>query len=154
MPSYGTDQGLIDYLAETGRVLPADAVPAQVRAMGTMYVDGFEDLFCGVALTDLNSFPRDLWPTVPTRIEYAAYEAGFAYANGDPIFGGGGTAGGQIIKEKIDVLEIGYAAPTNGDWWFNNRYIVPLAYAHLLPFLCLPSDDDGACKGGMGAMIF
>ena len=153
MPSYGTDQGLIDYLAETGRELPEDAVPAEVRAMGAMWVDGWEDLFCGIALSDMNSFPRDLWPEIPTRIDYAAYEAGYAYANGEPIFGGGGTAGGQVTKEKVDVLEVTYAAPT-GDWWWNNRYIVPLAYAHLLPFLCIPKEDDGACKGGIGALIF
>lgn len=152
MPIYGTNQGLIDYLALTGRELPDGANPDALRHWGTVYVDSFEDLYCGVALSPDNSFPRDLWPVVPERVERAAYEAALAYAEGVPIFGGGGTAGGQIIKERVDVLEVQYAAP-QGDWWLANRFIWPLAYSLLLPFLCLPSEDDGACKGGAAAFI-
>lgn len=147
MPSYGTDAGLIAYLAETGRTLPPDAVPAQVRATGTLYVDSFEDMYRGTALTDENSFPRDLWPTVPTRVEYATYEAAYAYATGVVLFGTGGTAGGQVIREKVDVLEVQYAGPQEGmGWWEANRYILPAAYALLLPFFKRP--------GGLGYAAF
>lgn len=153
MPSYGTDQGLEDYLMLTGRELPDGANPTVLRHWGTQYVDSFEDLYCGVALSPDNSFPRDLWPVVPERVEYAAYEAALAYAEGVTLFGGGGTSGGQVIKERVDVLEIQYAAPT-GDWWGANRFIWPLAYSLLLPFLCLPQEGDGkGCVGGGAAFV-
>lgn len=136
MPSYGTDAGLTAYLTATGRTLPAGMTAAVARHFGTVYVDSFEDMYRGTAVTTDNSFPRDLWPVVPTAVEHAAYEAAFAYASGVDIFSNGGTAGGQVIREKVDVLEVQYAAPEagSGGWWENNRYILPLAYALLLPF--------------------
>lgn len=143
--AYGSDADLIAYLALTGRSLPTGYVPAQVREMGSLWVDGFEDLFCGVALSADASFPRDLYDPVPARVEHAAYEAGYAWATGAAIFGAGGTAGGQVIKERVDVIEVGYAAPDGASWWANNRYIVPMAYAHLLPFICEPVDGD-SCR--------
>lgn len=151
MPSYGSDAGLIAYLDATGRELPVDAEPAIVRHYGTLYVDSFEDMYRGTRLAEENSFPRDLWPVVPTNVEHAAYEAGYAYATGVPIFGGGGTSGGQVIREKVDVLEVQYAEPT-GDWWEFNRYILPLAYALLLPFFKVKKDDK-CCSGGGGAFV-
>src|SRR5690606_1634876 len=150
VPSYGTDQGLEDYLMLTGRELPDGANPTVLRHWGTQYVDSFEDMYCGVALSPDNSFPRDLWPVVPERVEHAAYEAALAYAEGVPLFGGGGTSGGQVIKERVDGLEVQYAAPT-GDWWGASRFIWPLAYSLLLPFLCLPQEDDGKGCVGRGA---
>ncbi len=150
MPSYGTNEGLVLYLAQSGRELPVGITADEARWWGTIYTDSFEDLYCGVALSPDNSFPRDLWPVVPERVEHAAYEAALAYAEGVPLFGGGGTSGGQVIKERVDVLEVQYAAPT-GDWWGANRFIWPLAYSLLLPFLCLPQEDDGKGCVGRGA---
>lgn len=147
MPSYGSDAGLIAYLAETGRVLPVAAVPAQVRAVGTLYVDSFEPCYRGVAVSTDNSFPRDLWPVVPTRVEYATYEAAYASANGVALFGTGGTAGGQVTREKVDVIEVEYAGPQEGQgWWESNMFILPQAYALLLPFF--------KRKGGLGYAAF
>ena len=151
--AYGTDQGLTDYLALTGRALPAGAAPAQVRAIGSEWVDSLEDLYCGVAITFDASFPRDIVDPIPARVEQAAYEAGFASASGTDIFGTGGTSGGQVTKEKVDVLEVQYAEPKSGDWYSNNRYIVPRAWAKLIPFFCLPNDGDGVCSGGPAAFI-
>lgn len=151
MPSYGTNAGLIAYLASTGRVLPATADPDVVRLYGTRYVDGFWDLYRGVALTDENAFPRDLWPVIPVNVEYATYEAAFAWASGVAIFGTGGTSGGQVIREKVDVLEVQYAAPEagSGGWWDNNRFILPEAYTLLLPFF----KRKGMCGLGYGAFV-
>lgn len=143
--AYGNDADLIAYLALTGRELPTGYTPAQAREMGSLWVDGFEDVFCGVALTTDASFPRDLYDPVPARVEQAAYEAGYAWATGAAIFGDGGSAGGQVIKERVDVIEVQYAAPSDGGWWAHNRYIVPMAYAHLLPFICEPVDGD-SCR--------
>lgn len=135
MPSYGTDAGLVAYLAQSGRVLPDGSTPSIVRFWGTAYVDMFEDMFRGTATAPPNSFPRNLWPVVPAGIEYAAYEAGFAWSSGIDIFGSGGTSGGQVIREKLDVMEVQYAAPKEGSgYWENNRFILPLAYALLLPY--------------------
>lgn len=136
MSSYGTNQGLLDYLSASGRSLPVGADADVVRFWGSLYVDQFEQDYRGSALQTDASFPRDLWPVVPVNVEYATYEAGFAWASGVPIFGGGGTAGGQVTKEKVDVLEVQYAAPQEGwGYWETNRFILPAAYALLLPFM-------------------
>lgn len=134
MASYGSDSGLTAYLTATGRTLPVGTTAAVARHFGTVYVDSFEDMYRGTAVTTENSFPRNLWPVVPVAVENAAYEAAFAYASGVDIFSTGGTAGGQVVREKVDVLEVQYAAPTAGGWWENNRYILPLAYTLLLQF--------------------
>ena len=136
MPSYGTNTGLTAYLAASGRTLPVGADADVVRFWGTLYVDQFAQCYRGSPLTTDNTFPRDLWPVVPANVEYATYEAAFAYASGVAIFGGGGTAGGQVIREKVDVLEVAYAAPQDGTgYWENNMFILPAAYAMLLPFM-------------------
>lgn len=134
--AYGTNAGLNAYLATSGRTLPVGADADVVRFWGSAYVNSFEDLYRGTALQDDTSFPRDLWPAVPQAVEWAAYEAAFAYASGVAIFGGGGTAGGQVVKERLDVIEVTYAAPQDGTgYWENNRFILPAAYALLLPFM-------------------
>ena len=136
MPRYGTNEGLTAYLTASGRTLPVGADPDVVRFWGSLYVDQFEQCYRGSALQTDASFPRDLWPVVPVNVEYATYEAAFAYASGVPIFGGGGTTGGQVIREKIDVIEQAYAAPQDGTgYWENNMFILPAAYALLLPFM-------------------
>ena len=148
MASYGSDAGLTAYLTSTGRVLPLGSDPAVVRVFGTMYVDSWDCEFKGVAVTPENSFPRDLWPVVPINVEDATYEAAFAYASGVAIFGAGGTSAGQVTREKVDVLEVAYATPQDGTgWWENNRYVLPLAYTLLLPFM-----RRKGCWGG-GAFV-
>lgn len=134
--SYGTNTGLTAYLTASGRTLPVGAAADVVRFWGSLYVDSFEPRYRGTALQDDASFPRDLWPVVPVNVEYATYEAAYAWAGGVAIFGGGGTAGGQVTREKVDVLEVQYAAPQDGTGWYeNNQFILPAAYALLLPFM-------------------
>lgn len=133
--AYGSDAGLIAYLSLTGRTLPVTTTEAIARHYGSQYVDSFEQDYRGTAITTDASFPRDLWSTVPTRVEHAAYEAGCAWASGVPIFGTGGTSGGQVTEERVDVLSVKYAAPQEGwGYWESNQYILPLAYSLLLPF--------------------
>ena len=152
--AYGSDAALVSYLALTGRTLPDGYAPATAREFGSLYVNSFEDRYRGTAVNLPDSFPRDLWPVVPVPVEYATYEAGYAYAMGTDIFGGGGSAGGQVIREKVDVLELQYAAPQDGrSWWDANRYILPLAYQYLLPYM-KPERGEGCCMGGPAAMIF
>ena len=134
--AYGSDSAMTAYLALTGRVVHPSHSTATARQYGSVYVDQFEQDYRGCAVTTDASFPRDLWTTVPTRVEHAAYEAGYAWSSGVLIFGSGGTAAGQVTSEKVDSLAVTYADPMEGSgYWENNRYILPLAYALLLPFL-------------------
>lgn len=150
MASYGTDSGLTAYMTATGRTFPAGMGLSVARHFGTVYVDSFEDMYRGNAVTTENSFPRDLWPVVPLAVEHATYEAAYAYASGVPIFSSGGTSGGQVTKEKVDVLEVQYASPQDGTgWWENNRFILPLAYTLLMPFF----KRKGACGYGGAAFV-
>lgn len=138
MPSYGTDTGLIDYLASTGRALPVGANAAALRAEGTLWVDQWEPWYKSVALTDLNSFPREAWPVVPERVEYAAYEAAYASASGVDIWGAASSAGaGNVTMEKVDVLQIQYEgvkADSAQSFYDNARVMIPRAYALLQPY--------------------
>ena len=148
--AYGSDTGLATYLALTGRALPNGYAPATAREFGTMYVNLWEDRYKGVAVALPDSFPRDLWPVVPVPVEYATYEAGLAYANGVDIFGTGGTAGGQVKREKVDVLEQEFFGPQDGQsFWDAGRYILPLAYQYLKPYM----NPDGKCGVGGGAFV-
>lgn len=137
--AYGTDQGLENYLAESGRVLPAGMTPAVARNRGSAYVNLFEDKYLSKPLSPPDSFPRVAYDPVPLAVEYATYEAAFAVASGVDLFGTGGTAGGQVTEERIDVISVKYSAPEAGSgiagYWDNNRFILPLAYALLLPFM-------------------
>lgn len=135
--AYGSDAGLIAYLAQSGRVLPVGMTPEVARYWGSQYVNLWEDRYKGVALVLPDSFPRDIYDPVPVAVEYASYEAAFAYASGTDLFGTGGTSGGQVTEERVDVISVKYAAPEAGSagYWDNNRFILPLAYALLLPFM-------------------
>lgn len=139
MPSYGSDEDMLQYLASTGRTLPAGVVPAVVRADGTLWVDQFERRYRSVALTDENSFPREAWPVVPDRVEWAAYEAGWAVSQGIDIWGAPVSAGaGQVVQERVDVLSVTYAGVQSTDAWsFYDaaRLMLPRAYALLVPYL-------------------
>lgn len=134
--AYGSDEDFTAYLTATGRTLPSTSLASVARHYGSQYVDQFEQDYRGTAMTTDASFPRDLWQMVPTRVEHASYEAGFAYASGVPIFGDGGSYSGQVTSEKVDTLAVTYASPQDGiGYWDANRYILPLAYSLLLPFL-------------------
>ena len=134
--AYGSDSAMTAYLALTGRVVHPSHSTAVAREYGSLYVDQFEQDYRGCAVTTDASFPRDLWETVPTRVEHAAYEAGYAWSNGAPVFGDGGTMAGTVTSEKVDTLAVTYAEPMQGVGYFdNNRYILPPAYTLLLPFL-------------------
>lgn len=133
--AYGTDAAMVAYIEATGRTLPEGAVLSALRSAGSEYTDSFEMRFRGYALDTNASFPRDVWPVVPERIEHAAYEAGWAVSQGADLFGQGGSYGGQVIREKVDVLQVDYAAPSEGmGYWELNQFILPRAYILLFPF--------------------
>ena len=137
MAAYGDDAAFVAYLAATGRTLPAPAVPAQLRASGTLWVDQWEQMFKGAAVSDENSFPRDLWATVPVRVEHAAYEAGYSVSQGVDIWGSASSAGGMVTREQVDTLSVSYATPdvtTAKDVWDAMRIMIPQAYALLQPY--------------------
>lgn len=139
MPSYGSDAAFTAYLTSTGRTLPVGAVPAVLRMDGTLWVDQWENRFRSTALTEENSFPREAWPVVPQRVEWASYEAAYAVATGVNIWGDPVNAGaGNVTMEKVDVLSIQYQGVQSTDAWsFYDaaRLMLPRAYALLVPYL-------------------
>lgn len=134
---YGSDAAFLDYLALSGRTLPATMTPAVARYWGSMYVNSFERRYKGSAISLPDSFPRDIYNPVPVPVEYAAYEAGLAYAEGVALFGSGGTSSGQVVRERIDVIEIQYAGPSDksAGYYEDNLFIWPLAYQYLVPYM-------------------
>lgn len=137
MAIYGSDAAFTAYLASTGRAVHDHPTIAELRANGTLWVDQFEQMFKGIAISDENSFPRDQWPVVPTRVEQAAYEAGYAAWEGVDIWGSGSSAS-VVTREQVDTLSVSYATPeikTGKDAWDSMRIMLPRAYALLQPYL-------------------
>lgn len=138
MASYGTNEAFVAYLTATGRALPDGADPDVLRLDGTLWVDQWETRYRSAPLTVDNSFPRVAWPAVPTRVEQAAYEAAWAVSQGVDIWGAPSSAGvGNVVREKVDVLELQYSGPQASNAWdFYDyaRVMLPRAYALLVPF--------------------
>lgn len=147
--AYGTDAKFIDYLARTGREIPADIDATVARELGSMWVNSFETRFKSIKLSadQEDSFPRKHYNPTPVNIELAAYEAAFAYASGIDIFGeAGGQAGGAVTREKVGPLEVQYAAPeyaNMSDLFAAMQVLVPMAYQYLLPYLRVDSVGGG-----------
>src|SRR5690625_2681535 len=138
MAAYGTDQGLIDYLERTGRETDRD--PAHVREMGSLWVDSFCFKSSREDPDQERKFPRKKYG-MPQAVEYAAYEAGYAWAEGDDIWGSQNFR--PVVREKVDVLEVQYAEPQATDLVSYARMMMPIAYAYLEPYLCAPRGGGG-----------
>lgn len=109
---YGTDQGLINYLAQDGRALPVSSVASHARYAGSRYIDGtYEARFMGVAVSDAASFPRDRWVIVPERVEYASYEAAYIWASNAAALSVSGVSSiGVVKRERVEgAVEVEYA---------------------------------------------
>lgn len=140
--AYGSDAAMVAYLAKTGRVIPAGTDVSVAREVGSLWVNSFQFRGEKVIPDQEDQFPRNKSNPVanptPREIEYSAYEAGYAYATGVDIWGTGGTMGGQVIREKVDVLEVQRAEPkfTNfAEFADAMRVLIPMAYRYLEPWL-------------------
>lgn len=120
MVSYGTDQGLTDWLAAQGHELPATApAPAVLRARGSAYVDGYETYWtghrsggvmqelawprAGATLNCTVPVPDDV---IPPAVVTATYRAAWLEASSPGILAGTTASPGERVKrQKVDTLE-------------------------------------------------
>lgn len=142
--TYGTTQGLQDYADATGRTIPVDANLDAALYNASLYIDGtYWDDFCGEPASPDAAFPRKGQTDIPQRVINATYEAALAWIANPASLSASGTAGGQVVREKVDVIEVAYAAPT-GDWSIDNgtpRFSV--IEGLLKPYLCTLPDGFG-----------
>lgn len=146
--TYGTPQGLQDYATATGRTIPVGANLDAALYNASMYIDGtYWDELCGEPASMDAAFPRKGQASVPQRVINATYEAALTWLADNGSLTYSGSQSGQVIKEKVDVIEVGYAAPS-GNWSVDNgtpRFSV--IEGLLKPYICTLPD-------GVGGMAF
>ncbi|WP_313534487.1 DnaT-like ssDNA-binding protein [Haematobacter sp.] len=76
------------------------------------------------------SLPDDI---VPSAVVAATYYAAWASATGSALFAVG-SAAGQVTREKVDVIEVQYAA-TSGEWIEGNTVRLTSVEGLLAPYL-------------------
>lgn len=142
--TYGTTQGLEDYATATGRTIPVGANLDAALYVASMYIDGtYWNDFCGEPATDDAAFPRKGQTDVPQRVINATYEAALMWLNDPASLSFSGSAGGQVVKEKVDVIEVQYAAP-QGDWSVaNGTPKFSVIDGLLQPYICTLPDGFG-----------
>lgn len=143
--TYGTTQELQDYATATGRTIPVDANLDAALYVASMYIDGtYWDDFCGEPATDAAAFPRKGQTDVPQRVINATYEAALMWLNDPASLSFSGSAGGQVVKEKVDVIEVQYAAPQDGgDVVVDGTPRFSVIEGLLKPLLCRLPDGRG-----------
>lgn len=140
--AYGSDLMMASYLLKTGRSVPNGYDISAVREMGALWVNSFTYRGEKVSSSQEDQFPRNRSNPVanptPREVEYASYEAGYAYASGVDIWGGAGSQLDVVVREKVDVLEVQRAEPkfTNfAEFADAMRVLIPMAYRYLEPWL-------------------
>ena len=111
--AYGTNTGLTDYAAATGRAFTGDANVA--RNIASVYIDGlYWDRFKGSPADPYGpAWPRNIYPGIPVAVENATYEAALLWSVDNGALTGGGvtnSGSGGIAREKVDVIEVAYHA--------------------------------------------
>ncbi len=124
MAGYGSDAGFQDWLITNGHVLPEGALaPAILRQRGSQYIDGlYGSRFSGQPTggfeqerawprTGASAAGQDI-PTdvIPKAIIEAAYHAAYQEAQSPGSLSVAASTSGAVKREKVDVLEIEYAA--------------------------------------------
>lgn len=140
---YGTPEGLEQYAEDTGRTIPAGANLDAALYNASLYIDGlYWDDFCGEPASMDAAFPRAGSSTVPTRVINATYEAALLWLADTGSLSVGGSAGGQVVREKVDVIEVQYAAPS-GDFITDGTPRYSVIEGLLRPLLCRLPDGVG-----------
>lgn len=165
MAGYGTDEGLIEYLALTGRTLCLSDVPAQVRQRGSMYIDGLYSGVTGGSSQVWSGYPTGgvaqerAWPrmgatyygqpiasdVIPVAVINASYEAGYwDVQTGNDL--DGVIIGSQVVKsEKVDSIAVTYADTMTGMSLADSATpMLSSVYGLLKPFLI---DESGKSFG-------
>lgn len=142
--TYGTVAGLTQYADDTGRTIQSGANLDAALYNASMYIDGlyWKD-FCGEPASLDAAFPRKGQSTVPLRVINATYEAALAWINDPNALSFSGSVGGQVVREKVDVIEVAYAAPKDG--WTVRDGIPRFGVIEglLAPYLCVIGDGVG-----------
>lgn len=127
MPHYGSEAGLTSYAASVGMEVPAGSLlSALTRA--SMWLDGRYGLqFPGVrsgGYAQALAWPRTGATTseglevpagvVPAGIEFATYEAALRHLATPGSLAPDFMPNSQIVKEKVDTIEIQYADTSKG----------------------------------------
>lgn len=146
---YGTVAGLEAYAALTGREIPTGANLTAALYIASQYIDGtYWDDFCGEAASPDAAFPRKDSTDIPERVINATYEAALAWLADPNSLSFSGSTGGQVVKEKVDVIEVQYAAPVaGGDVVIDGVPRFSVIEGLLRPYLCRLPD-------GVGGMAF
>lgn len=142
---YGTVEGLEAYAALTGRTITPGANLEAALYNASLYIDGtyWED-FCGEPAGPDAAFPRKGQTDIPERLVNAAYEAALMWINDNGALSFSGSQGGQVIKEKVDVIEVQYASPqAGGDVVVDGTPRFSVIEGLLRPLLCRLPDGVG-----------
>lgn len=165
MAGYGADEGLVAYLAETGRVLPTCKVAAHVRQRGSAYVDGLYNGVTGGSSQVWSGYPTGgvaqerAWPrtgatfygqpidpdVIPIAVINASYEAGYwDVQDGNEL--SGVIIGSSVVKsEKVGSIAVTYADTLTGMALADSATpMLSSVYGLLKPFLI---DEGGQAFG-------
>ena len=123
--AYGTNGGLTAYATARGVTLTGDL--DFLRDVASGYIDGaYWDRFKGIADTDEDAFPRDLYPLpVPDKVANASYEAAILYdADAKSLSSGAvsNAGSGAVSMERVDVIQVSYHSP-NSDAMTDNTVL-------------------------------
>lgn len=163
---YGTLVDAGTYHADRGNVAWAagsapDRTAALVRA--TDYIDGryrhrlksgrWQSMFPGERTAgrgQANEWPRTgatdydgneiASDEVPIEVKHATYEAALRELTVPGSLSPDFVPSGQVIREKVDVVEIGYAAPVPTGNSTPNRPVIPMIDEIIAPVVLRPAD--------------
>lgn len=127
MAGYGDDTGFSAWLAARGYTLPVGKVAAQMRQLGSDYIDGtYGDRFSGyptggveqerawprtgAMTTSCQAIPSDV---VPLAVVNASYAAAYQEATNPGSLSSSTGSSGAVKREKIGSLEVEYAGATS-----------------------------------------
>ena len=151
MAGYGDDAGFEAWLIDNGHAVPEGVVPvAALRQRGSAYIDGlYGPRFSGLptgGFTQERAWPRtgatahgqSIPDTlVPAAIIQASYAAALHEATSPGALSATASAAGVIKREKVDVLEVEYAAGS-GDALKDATPMLLAVEGLLAPFLSQP----------------
>lgn len=151
MASYGSDQGLTDWLAEQGYTLPDTApAPAVLRARGSAYVDGYDSRWTGqrtggamqelawprtgAVLNCVTAIPDDV---IPVAVVNASYRAAWLDASSPGVLAGPTvTPGTRVRRQKVDVIEREFFDDGKSEVGSGPSFIDSIIDGLLGPFIC------------------
>ena len=164
MAAYGTDQGLTDWLAEQGYVLPGNAPTlAVLRARGSAYVDTYDAYWTGQRAGGV--LQEQTWPrtgatincataipddVIPLAVISASYRAAWLEAATPGVLAGSVMSPGERVKrQKVDVIEREFFDDGKATIGGGPGFIDSIIDGALRQFIC--DAGDGAFLWSLGS---